>query len=381
LIVNTRVKPFKFQDEQIGVLGIQVDITEIRKKEQELRQVNEALTARKDELKSALDNLKETQSQLVHSEKMRALGNLIAGIAHEINTPVGAINASVSNISISLDATLQNIYTLFTKLSKKELLVFLRIMSMIDRHRPSITSKEKRRYRKEIQEKLQNSGCLNTIAVSDLIIYLNLYDETDTLIEILEVENQEFILKSVRDIYSVRKNTENIKMAVEKASKMVFALKKFAHKEQQEKKEPTNLVENIETVLTLHHNQLKQAIEVVKDFEDVPMVNCFPDELIQVWSNLISNAIHAMNYAGRLEIIIRNLGAKVRVSIKDNGHGIPEEIREKIFEPFFTTKRSGEGTGIGMDIVKKILDKHEATIELESEVGVGTVFHVTIPFN
>ena len=381
LIVNTRIKPFKLSENTIGVLGIQIDITQIRKKEQELRVLNEQLTARTEELKNTLEHLKETQSQLVHSEKMRALGNLIAGIAHEINTPIGAISASVSNISASLDSSMQNIFTLFTKLTKKELLIFLRIMNMIKKSRPAIISKERRLYKKEIQEKLEKAGCKHTQPVSELIIYLNLYDETDKLIKILDVENPEFILKAVRDIYSVRKNSENIKLAVEKASKMVFALKKFAHKEQKEIKEPVNLVENIETVLTLYHNQLKQSIEVVKDFDDVPLINCYPDELVQVWSNLVSNAIQAMNYQGRLEIHIRNLKSEVKISIIDNGVGIPKDLHEKIFEPFFTTKKAGEGTGIGLDVVKRIVKKHDAKIELESEPGKGTAFHILLPVN
>ena len=365
----------------ISVEGVAHDITERKRNELELIELNSRLNSRKDELKLALQNLQDTQSQLVHSEKMRALGNLIAGIAHEINTPIGAINASVSNISASLDSSMQNLYTLFTKLTKKELVIFLRIMNMMEKSKPALTSKEKRKYKREIQQKLENAGCKHIYSVCELILYLNLYDETDELISILDVNNPEFILKSIRDIYSVRKNTENIKLAVEKASKMVFALKKFAHKDQNNQKEQTNLIENIETVSVLQHNQLKQGIEVIKDFDEIPVINCYPDELVQVWINLISNAIQAMNNSGRLIIKIKNLESEVKVSITDNGHGIPKEIHEKIFEPFFTTKKSGEGTGIGLDIVKRIIEKHNAKMELESETGVGTTFHITLPLN
>ena len=381
LIVNTRTKPFKIDDHNIGVLGIQVDITQIRKGEIELKKLNAELTSLTEELKETLLNLKDTQSQLIHSEKMRALGSLIAGIAHEINTPIGAINASVSNISASLDSSMQNLYTLFTQLSKKELVIFLRIMDMIERSKPALTSRERRQLKKEIQQKLEASGCKHVQSVTDLFIYLNLYEHADKVIELLDVEDPEFILKAIKDIYSVRKNTENIKLAVDKASKVVFALKRFAHKDQGEKMEQADLIENIETVLVLHHNQLKQGIEVIKDFDEAPLIYCYPDELIQVWTNLISNSIHAMNYAGQIKISIKNLGSNVKVSIQDNGHGIPEEIRDKVFEPFFTTKSSGEGTGIGMDIVKRILEKHHAKIDMESETGVGTTFHITLPVN
>jgi len=381
LIVNTKTKPFRIDDETVGLLGIQIDITQIKKNEIELRELNAKLTSSTEELNQTLKNLKETQSQLVHSEKMRALGNLIAGIAHEINTPIGAINASVSNISASLDNSINNLYTLFTQLSKKELVIFLKIMDLIERDRPALTSKEKRQFKKSIQHKLEAAGCEHVESVADLFIYLDLYESADKVIDMFDVEDPEFILKAIKDIYSVRKNSENIKMAVDKASKVVFALKTFAHKDQGDKLEQANLIENIETVLVLYHNQLKQSIEIIRDFDDVPLISCYPDELIQVWTNLISNAIHAMNQAGTLTLSVRNLGTHVKVSVKDTGDGIPEEIKEKIFEPFFTTKKSGEGTGIGLDIVRKILVKHNAKVDLESQTGVGTTFHVTLPVN
>jgi len=369
------------QGKVISVEGVAHDITKRKSNEAIIQEQNKELLRQKEELQFTLQHLKDTQSELVQSEKMRALGNLIAGIAHEINTPVGAINASVGNISAALDSSMSNLFDLFTKLTKKELLIFLRIMNLMEKSKPALTSKERRQYKKEVQQKLESAGCTQVHSVADLIMYLNLYDEADKVISMLDVDNPEFILKSIKDIYSVRKNTENIKLAVDKASKMVFALKKFAHREQNEEKDQADLIENIETVLILHHNQLKQAIEVVKEYEPVPLIACYPDELIQVWTNLISNAIHAMNYAGTLQISVKNQQSHIKVSIQDSGHGIPEEIRERIFEPFFTTKKSGEGTGIGLDIVKRILDKHQAKLELESEAGVGTTFHVLLPVN
>ena len=365
----------------ISVEGVAHDITERKDSEKIITEQNLELRIQKDELQEILQNLKDTQAQLIQSEKMGALGNLIAGIAHEINTPIGAINASAGNISVSLDLSVQNIYKLFTKLSKKELLVFLRIMDLIKKDNPSLTSKEKRQHKKGINSKLLENGFENAYSITDLLMYLDLYDQVDKVIPLLNVDNPEFILKSIKDIYSVRKNTENIKLAVDKASKLIFALKKFVHKDRNEIMDKADLIDNIETVLTLQHNQLKQGIEVVKDFDDIPFISCFPDELVQVWINLISNAIHAMENKGRLTIAVNNQGKTVRVSISDTGPGIPEEIKTKIFEPFFTTKKSGEGTGIGLDIVQKIIKKHRALIELESTVGAGTTFHVTLPIN
>ncbi len=367
--------------ELLSIEGVAHDITQSVKRSKTIKKQNKLLKRQTEELEKTIDNLKRTQSQLVQSEKMGALGNLIAGIAHEINTPIGAINASVDNISKSLDKSLANLYDLITKLSKKELEVFLKILEMIDREKAPLISREKRKYKKAINEKLKEAGIESSYNSTDYILYLNLYEKVDTIIPLLNVENPEFILKSLKDIYSVRKNSENIKLAVDKASKIVFALKRFIHKDQGGEKEKANLVENIEMVLTLHHNRLKQGIEVIHDYDTVPLISCYPDELVQVWTNLISNAIQAMDNIGKLSIKIRNLGERVQVQISDTGCGIPEENKQKIFEPFFTTKKAGEGTGIGLDLVAKIIEKHQATLDLESTVGEGTTFTIILPVN
>ena len=340
---------------------------------------NIELKEQKEELQQTLEYLKNTQAQLVQSEKMGALGNLIAGIAHEINTPIGAINASVGNIKDSLDSAMKNIFRVMTKLSKKEFAIFLRIMMLTEKQAPALTSKEKRNYKREIKQSLEENNIPDAFAITEHIMYMGLYNEMEKLLPLLQNPEAEFILKSTRDIFSVRKNSENISLAVDKASKIVFALKKFVHKDHVGEKEQANIIDNIETVLTLQHNQLKQGIEVVKHYDEIPMVYCYPDELVQVWINLISNAIQAMDCSGTIHISIKNLGENIQVAISDNGPGIAKELQEKIFEPFFTTKRAGEGTGIGLDIVKKILEKHNATLKLESEIGKGSTFIVTLP--
>lgn len=372
---------FNGKGELLSVEGVAHDITRRKERENTIQQQNEKLKQQTKELVATIADLKETQSQLVQSEKLRALGNLIAGIAHEINTPLGAINASVDNISKSLDESLKNIYRLFTSLSKNELLVFLQIMEMIERDKQPLVSKEKRRFKRMVKAKLDDARFEDTYTLTDYILYLNLYEVVDKVIPLLAVDNPGFILKSLRDIYSVRKNSENIKLAVDKASKVVFALKRFTHKDQGLAKEKSNLKENIDMVLTLHHNRLKQGIEVIQNYDEVPLVSCYPDELVQVWTNLISNAIQAMDNHGILTIGIKNMGERVQVTVSDTGCGIPEENREKIFESFFTTKKAGEGTGIGLDLVLKIIEKHQATIDLTSEVGEGTTFIVTLPVN
>ncbi len=118
-----------------------------------------------------------------------------------------------------------------------------------------------------------------------------------------------------------------------------------------------------------------------RNFEAIPHMEVFPDEISQVWNNLITNGIHAMENDGTLTIDVLKKDDSIVVKFTDTGCGIPVDIREKIFTPFFTTKKSGEGTGLGLDIIKRIVDKHHGTISLESEVGVGSTFIVNLPIN
>ena len=140
------------------------------------------------------------------------------------------------------------------------------------------------------------------------------------------------------------------------------------------------LQEGLETTLTIYQHQIRQGTELVCRYAEMPPLRCLPDELNQVWTNLIHNALQAMNNAGTLTVDLKRVGDEAVVSIGDTGSGIPEEIRGRIFEAFFTTKPMGEGSGLGLDIVKKIVDKHKGRIDVQSEVGVGSTFTVYLPY-
>jgi signal transduction histidine kinase len=183
------------------------------------------------------------------------------------------------------------------------------------------------------------------------------------------------------------KNSQNIKMAVDRASKVVFALKNYAHYGSEQNMVEANIIDGLETVLILYHNQLKHGINLHKEFEEVPTILCYPDELNQVWTNLIHNAIQAMDGKGDLSISVsinptgfQNLSG-LEIRITDTGNGIPPQIKDRIFDAFFTTKPAGEGSGLGLYIVKQIIDKHHGRIWFESEEGKGTTVFVELPQN
>jgi signal transduction histidine kinase len=200
----------------------------------------------------------------------------------------------------------------------------------------------------------------------------------DALVPLFRSENADLILQTAYNLSSQQKNSRNIVTAVERASRVVFALKRYIHRDPSGEMIEANVTDGLEVVLTLYHNQMKHGVELIKEFQPVPAIRCAPDELNQVWTNLIHNALQAMNYEGRLEIAVFRQDNQVVIQITDSGPGIPEETKGRIFDPFFTTKPIGEGSGLGLDIVRKIVEKHQGKVEVESRPG-RTTFGVRLP--
>ncbi len=381
-IINVEIisHAFKLKNKEVGI-AIARDITERKRVEEEIRYFNEELVNQKENLEALVDNLTQTQEQLVHSEKMAALGQLIAGVAHEINTPLGAIKASIGNLHDSLDKALAELPMFLENQSTESLKLFNQVLLLSSDQSDSLTSREKRRIRKELEKQLESEGVESFVNIADMLIYLNIHKEINDLMPMLKTPDVFDILQSARNFVSILKNSNTISLATDKAAKVVFALKKYAHRDLVEEKIPADVLDGLETVLTLYHNQLKHGVEVIKNYETLPIINCYPDDLNQVWTNLIHNSIQAMDQKGILTITAKHGDQYIFVSFADNGCGIEPDIQDKIFDPFFTTKKQGEGSGLGLDIVKKIVEKHGGIVTFTSELGKGTVFTVKLPVN
>ncbi len=157
----------------------------------------------------------------------------------------------------------------------------------------------------------------------------------------------------------------------------VIDLKDFAHPGEQKLKY-VDINRNLDSTLNVVWNELKYKTTVTKDYGDLPEVQCYPQQLNQVFVNILVNAAQAIEKQGEIKIRTRALDGKVEIKISDTGVGIPEKSLSKIFDPFFTTKEVGKGTGLGLNVAYNIIQKHKATIDVQSEVGKGTTFSIRL---
>jgi signal transduction histidine kinase len=240
------------------------------------------------DLKKALEELKETQLQLINSEKMASLGQLVAGVAHEINTPVASIK------------------------SNNEILT-------------------------KLIDKIENDN------IKEMFSQINSID----------------------------------KEAIERISKIVTSLKKFVRLDEAELQE-ADINKEMDLTLEIIRHETKNKVDIEKHYGDIPLIKCYPNMLNQVFTNILINACQAIKDFGKITIITEYSDKKLTIRIKDNGIGISRENLNKIFTVGYTTKGVGVGTGLGLAISQKIIAKHNGEIRVNSELGVGTEFIITL---
>jgi signal transduction histidine kinase/CBS domain-containing protein len=340
-----------------------------------------ALRQKNQELANTLQELQRTQQELIQSEKMAALGQLIAGVAHEINTPLGAIRSSVENLTDFLTSSLEELPQFFQDLSPERSADFFVLLHHSLQQTITFSTKEKRQFKRALIRQLDDYQFDNSDTLADTLVDLGIYDDISPFLPLLQDSESQNILRLAYQLSSLQKSTRTIVTATERAAKVVFALKTYARYDFQGEKVLANPIDGLETVLTLYQNQLRRGVEAIRDYEpNLPLVPCYPDELNQVWTNLIHNALQAMESKGVLNIEVKRQDDYVQVRITDSGKGIPSGVMPRIFEPFFTTKPPGEGSGLGLQISRKIIEKHAGIISVESVPG-QTTFTVLLPLH
>ncbi len=284
----------------------------------DLNAVNEKLKHEKELQGIFIQKLEEAQNQLLQSERMASIGQLAAGVAHEINNPVGFVNSNLG----SLQSYVNDLFKLITAYEQTQ---------------PTLPDALKRQV-KQVEEAI------------DLRF---LRDDVPNLLK------------------------ESID-GLQRVTRIVQDLKNFSHVDEAER-QWADIEAGLESTLRVVWNELKYKAEVVKAYAGIPQIECFPFQLNQVFMNLLVNASHAIESHGTITIRTGLDDALVWIEIQDTGKGIKPEHLGRIFEPFFTTKPVGKGTGLGLSLAYGIIQKHHGSIEVQSEVGQGTTFKVTLP--
>lgn len=349
--------------------------------------------------------LENAQSQLVHSEKMAMLGVMVAGIAHEINTPSAVIDGSVENVLKNLTYVLFHLKKASREIPEALQIPFFRLANRISimlSARRTLVIKDTFKKKKQLLAYLESEGWPEPRELSNFLVETGLYEavrrasdaegpeeflqsslfrDFRTLKENVPADHMRFIYRYLMEIGSCARSLQNMRQAIKSIIRIVRALKHYSHLDQGGMVR-TDIRESLENTIIIMNSVLKGEVEMERQFGEVVPVVCNPDELGQVWTNLITNAYHALRPQGGGKILIRTWqesAEEVGVSISDNGPGIPEAIAGRIWDPFFTTKDQGEGSGLGLGIVRGIVQKHNARILMDTKVGEGTTFKLYFP--
>lgn len=292
---------------------------EINRTLQEMDKQKTLIEVKNKELNKLLTDLKEAQQQLIMSEKMASLGQLTAGVAHEINNPINFVSANIKPLKEDLTELIE---------------------------------------------------CINKY---DQIIKEN--DLKPLFQSVQQFKNDTDLSYTLQEIQDLLRGIEE---GASRTTEIVKGLRNFSRLDQNVVKE-TDLNEGIESTLTLLHSMYKDKVEVIKDYGNIPQVTCLASQINQVFMNILSNAIQAIEEKGKVFIKTWQDDKLVKIKITDTGNGMNEITKQKIFDPFFTTKEVGKGTGLGLSISYGIIKKHEGQIEVSSEIGKGTSFIISLP--
>ncbi|MEN6423643.1 MAG: ATP-binding protein [Smithella sp.] len=317
----------------IGCRGISRDVTERRQMEEVLKKNQEELIRKNTEideqrkhiqhalerLEKTYEELKASQLKILQQEKMASIGQLAAGVAHELNNPMAFISSNLG----TLDKYVHRLMDFITTQS-------------------------------EIIESLQDKTVVKKV------------DEKRRELKL------DYVVKDIRGM--IRESLDGS----DRVKKIVHELNCFSRMDEEEYKE-ADIHECIESAITIVWNELKYKTTLEKDYGNLPRIKCYPRQMNQIFVNLLINAVHSIDEKGIIRIKTRRKNGSICMDVSDSGGGIPQENLAKIFEPFFTTKAPGKGTGLGLSITYEIVQKHKGEITVKSEVGRGTTFTIKIP--
>ncbi len=354
---------------------------ELREKDKRMNVLLEEVQEKNTELNATLTELKQAQTQMVQSEKMASLGQLVAGIAHELNTPAGAIKAA----SEIIPGHMQKIFQAYERLlvanitaeHRQHIQDLLEIMVESAKSHARKSTSEIREQSRLLAVQLEKQGFSHDRQLARDIVRCYLDEHVDVLLNMFSQYDSEPVMDFFNNCNRVLVSARDNQLSIETISKIVRALKAYTYLDQSQER-MVDLNEDLENTLTILHSQIPANITLVRQFETLPEISCQGSELNQVWTNIVQNALQALaEHGGTVTIETRSDAQHVRVKIIDDGPGIPDEIQTNVFDPFFTTHR-GKARGLGLSIAQQIVKRHHGSITIDSVPG-HTCVEIALP--
>ncbi|MGN6616795.1 MAG: ATP-binding protein [Ilyomonas sp.] len=330
-----------------------------------------------------VSRVREFTSIQQQNEKMFALGKLSAGLAHELNNPAAAISRAAALLQKQV-SELPHLFKAIAGLNiaaEKVEKISQLIIHKINTPPSTLNMMQKATLEDDLADWLDDND-LENMDAEGLVERGFTTNELDVFKSCSSPKELPILLEWVSNYLVTNKMADDIRTSSERISALVGAVKNFTFMDRDADRQMVDIHNGIRNTLTMMNYKLRKAnINIIEHYDDsVPKIKAFPGELNQVWTNIIDNAIDAMevNSKGNLEITSKHDARFVKVYIKDDGPGIPKEIQENIFTPFFTTKEIGKGSGLGLDVVSRIMIQHNGSVKVKSEPG-ATEFEVCLP--
>lgn len=359
----------------------------VKARTNELSILNQDLESQKRELEFILSELRNTQAQLVEAEKSAALGQLISGVAHEINNPLAAIRSGAEILEMDVQRVIGEVPEFFRNLDLESLSFFRKLQSLSLENKKIRSTREERLKKKKIMSEFENYEFSSPEIMEKMVetlCELNLESYYPELKERFGEDGSTTFLNYISLFHTFIHTLGNIKVSTEKSSRVIFSLRKYLGTEIRGSKQRRNISDLLESSLRVYNSYIQSGLTLEKEFGDHSSVECIVDEVQQVFKNIIFNAIQSMYSTGEKVLRIstfsgRNDEPYSTIIIEDTGHGINRDIQNKIFTPFFTTKPRGEGIGLGLYISRLILMEHGGDISFEGKER-GTRFIIRLPY-
>ena len=368
----------KMNGEVYGYMAVETDITSLKNSEEEIRKMNESLEQRV--LENTRKNLDLSRS-LIEQEKLATIGEISAGIAHDLNTPLGASKVGAENLRQVVADLKRNL----PNLDPSEQLLAIELS---EKYKAQIGASglQKMKDRSIVEGYLKqnvkrNFDDLSLFALRLVDCGMGIQNESE-LNKILETKSPELFIKVLNDLQLTDNIVDGIILSTDKAANVVKDVRAFINKGVSPDRQNLDLQANIQTVLNVFSHELRKNVQLSTQFHEGLKINGFDVKLFQLWSNIIKNALDAMEGQSEKKIIVQTklIDDDIVVSISNNGPKIPNEIIHNIFKKFFSTKREKSGTGLGLSIVKNVLDEHGARISVNSDDDL-TTFSIVFPKN